>query len=95
MPQPLGRLACCLPPALAGSTKREPIVVGKPAEFMLENIAHKFNLRREQVGCLASTWHRHQRVFASLPTQAAHSLAASGLGLQLRDAGARTPPCAV
>lgn len=25
-------------------------MVGKPAEFMLENIAHKFNLRREQVG---------------------------------------------
>lgn len=24
-------------------------MVGKPAEFMLENIAHKFNLRREQV----------------------------------------------
>lgn len=35
--------------AIRGSTKREPIVVGKPAEFMLENIAHKFNLRREQI----------------------------------------------
>ena len=33
----------------AGSTKREPTVVGKPAEFMLANIADKFGLRREQV----------------------------------------------
>ena len=36
-------------PLPAGSTKREPTVVGKPAEFMLENIATKFGLRREQV----------------------------------------------
>lgn len=36
-------------PRCAGSTKREPTVVGKPAEFMLENIATKFGLRREQV----------------------------------------------
>lgn len=39
---------CCLA-CPAGSTKREPTVVGKPAEFMLENIANKFGLRREQV----------------------------------------------
>ncbi len=37
------------PPSLPGSTKREPTVVGKPAEFMLENIATKFGLRRDQV----------------------------------------------
>lgn len=35
--------------AIKGSTKREPIVVGKPADFMLENIADKFNLKREQI----------------------------------------------
>lgn len=35
--------------AIRGSTKREPTVVGKPAEFMLENIANKFGLRREQI----------------------------------------------
>jgi ribonucleotide monophosphatase NagD (HAD superfamily) len=34
---------------LAGSTKREPIVVGKPAEFMLENIATQFGLQRSQI----------------------------------------------
>jgi len=39
-----------IPSRCAGSTKREPTVVGKPAEFMLENIAQKFGLRREQVG---------------------------------------------
>ena len=35
--------------AIKGSTKREPTVVGKPADFMLENIANKFNLKREQI----------------------------------------------
>lgn len=35
--------------AIVGSTKREPIVVGKPAEFMLENIATQFGLEREQI----------------------------------------------
>lgn len=35
--------------AIAGSTKREPITVGKPAEFMLENIAKTFNLQRHQI----------------------------------------------
>ncbi|EFN52873.1 hypothetical protein CHLNCDRAFT_58743 [Chlorella variabilis] len=35
--------------AIRGSTKREPTVVGKPAEFMLANIADKFGLRREQI----------------------------------------------
>jgi histidinol phosphatase-like enzyme len=35
--------------AIAGSTKREPITVGKPAEFMLDNIAKTFNLQRNQI----------------------------------------------
>ena len=35
--------------ANAGSTKREPTVVGKPAEFMLANIAETFGLRRDQI----------------------------------------------
>ncbi len=35
--------------AIRGSTKREPTVVGKPADFMLENIAAKFKLRRDQI----------------------------------------------
>lgn len=35
--------------AIAGSTKREPITVGKPAEFMLDNIAKTFNLQRHQI----------------------------------------------
>lgn len=35
--------------AIAGSTKREPITVGKPAEFMLDNIARTFNLQRNQI----------------------------------------------
>ena len=35
--------------AIKGSTKQEPVVVGKPAEFMLANIADKFGLRREQI----------------------------------------------
>ncbi|KAI3431665.1 hypothetical protein D9Q98_004712 [Chlorella vulgaris] len=35
--------------AIKGSTKREPIVVGKPAEFMLENIATQFGLQRSQI----------------------------------------------
>ena len=33
----------------AGSTKREPTVVGKPEEFMLANIAAKSGLRRDQI----------------------------------------------
>lgn len=35
--------------AIKGSTKQEPLVVGKPSEFMLADIAHKFGLRREQI----------------------------------------------
>jgi ribonucleotide monophosphatase NagD (HAD superfamily) len=35
--------------AIAGSTKREPITVGKPAEFMLDNIARAFGLQRQQI----------------------------------------------
>lgn len=35
--------------AIRGSTKREPTVVGKPAEFMLSNIAEKFGLQRNQI----------------------------------------------
>jgi phosphoglycolate phosphatase len=35
--------------AIAGSTKREPITVGKPAEFMLDNIARTFGLQRQQI----------------------------------------------
>lgn len=35
--------------AIRGSTKREPTVVGKPSDFMLGNIAKKFNLRRDQI----------------------------------------------
>ena len=35
--------------AIAGSTKREPITVGKPAEFMLDNIARTFGLERRQI----------------------------------------------
>lgn len=35
--------------AIVGSTKKEPIVVGKPAEFMLQDIATQFNLKREQI----------------------------------------------
>ena len=34
---------------LAGSTKKEPTVVGKPAEFMLANIADTFKLERHQI----------------------------------------------
>ena len=35
--------------AIKGSTKREPIVVGKPAAFMLDYIANKFNIRKDQI----------------------------------------------
>ncbi|EIE26103.1 2-phosphoglycolate phosphatase [Coccomyxa subellipsoidea C-169] len=35
--------------AIKGSTKREPTVVGKPAEFMLANIATTFGLKRSQI----------------------------------------------
>jgi len=34
---------------IKGSSQREPTVVGKPAAFMLEYIANKFNLRRDQI----------------------------------------------
>jgi len=35
--------------AIVGSTKREPTVVGKPSDFMLENIATTFKLQKEQI----------------------------------------------
>ncbi len=35
--------------AIKGSTKREPIVVGKPAAFMLDYIANKFDIRKDQI----------------------------------------------
>jgi phosphoglycolate phosphatase len=35
--------------AIAGSTKREPEVVGKPSGFMLSNIADAFGLRPDQI----------------------------------------------
>jgi len=35
--------------AIYGSTRKEPTVVGKPAEFMLENIAKTFSLKRDQI----------------------------------------------
>ena len=35
--------------AIKGSTKREPTVVGKPADFMLRNIAEKGNLEMNQI----------------------------------------------
>lgn len=35
--------------AIAGSTKREPHVVGKPSDFMLKNIAEQFNLKPSQI----------------------------------------------
>lgn len=35
--------------ALKGSSKREPIVVGKPADFMLKDIADKFKLNRDEI----------------------------------------------
>lgn len=35
--------------AIVGSTKREPIVVGKPSPFMLENIASTLGLQRSQI----------------------------------------------
>ena len=44
-----GRLASPAAACYAGSTKREPTVVGKPAEFVLTNIAAKFGLRRDQI----------------------------------------------
>lgn len=34
---------------LAGAVKRDPIVVGKPEEFMLANIAETFKLERHQI----------------------------------------------
>lgn len=44
-----GRLASPAAACYAGSTKREPTVVGKPAEFVLNDIAAKFGLRRDQI----------------------------------------------
>ena len=35
--------------AIVGSCKREPHVVGKPSDFMLDNIATTFNLKKEQI----------------------------------------------
>lgn len=35
--------------AIKGATKQEPTVVGKPAEFMLADIANKFGLKRSQI----------------------------------------------
>ena len=35
--------------AIKGSTQREPIVVGKPAPFMLDYIANKFEIRNDQI----------------------------------------------
>ena len=35
--------------AIKGSTKQEPIVVGKPAPFMLDYIASKFDIRKDQI----------------------------------------------
>lgn len=35
--------------AIKGSTKKEPTVVGKPADFMLQNIASQFGLERSQI----------------------------------------------
>ena len=35
--------------AIKGSTKQEPIVVGKPAPFMLDYIANKFSIRKDQI----------------------------------------------
>jgi phosphoglycolate phosphatase len=35
--------------AIKGSTKQEPIVVGKPAPFMLDYIAKKFDIRKDQI----------------------------------------------
>ena len=35
--------------AIKGATRQEPTVVGKPAEFMLADIAKKFGLKRSQI----------------------------------------------
>ena len=35
--------------AIRGSCQREPTVVGKPADFMLKNIAQQFNLQPSQI----------------------------------------------
>ena len=35
--------------AIKGSTKREPFVVGKPAPFMLDYIANKFGIKKNQI----------------------------------------------
>ena len=35
--------------AIVGSCKREPIVVGKPSDFMLENIATTFKLKKSEI----------------------------------------------
>lgn len=39
--------------AIHGSTKKEPIVVGKPSGFMLDNIANTFKLKKEEI-CMVS-----------------------------------------
>lgn len=35
--------------AIVGATKREPIVVGKPSDFMLDNIANELGLARHEI----------------------------------------------
>lgn len=35
--------------AIVGSTKREPIVVGKPSDFMLKNISATLGLRPDEI----------------------------------------------
>lgn len=39
----------CMVGAIRGSTRKEPIIVGKPADFMLKSIADRFQLKREQI----------------------------------------------
>ena len=38
--------------AIKGSTKLDPIIVGKPSGFMLDNIAAKFGIRKDEI-CMA------------------------------------------
>ena len=39
----------CMVGAIKGSTQKEPTIVGKPADFMLQNIASQFGLERNQI----------------------------------------------
>jgi len=43
------RVRCMGAPCVLGSCKRDPIVVGKPAAFMLDYIANKFEIRKDQI----------------------------------------------